>query len=391
VHHAGAVHREPHVPRPDYGRGERATQDDRATVRTSRTRPPAEYHTPRDGGVLWRMNGSSRAMRCPRLSDLPPPPSGTSGWPWTRGSIEPSSRARVKSAWPRISVVTPSLGQGRFIEAAIRSVLLQGYPDLEYYVLDGGSEDGTVDIIKRYAPWLTAWTSQRDAGQSDAINRGLRQGSGEFACWVNSDDMLCRNALVRHAAEVGFTPRVFYAGRCVRIDEHGRYLFTHQGSIQSLEDLLRLRTGWRAGRHLVQPEVLFPRELALAVGGLDVRNHRTMDYDLWGRLLLAGADLAYTAIPFGMSRRHSSQKTADRLRQTESLAGTARALLELAPGFSDERRGEVAAEIGEYLEAFRGAPQERPGRLERLGLPAPLVSVLRRLQRWRGARASGSF
>ena len=320
-------------------------------------------------------------MRCPRLRDLPPPPPGASGWPWTRESRELSARDRAGTAWPRISVVTPSLGQGRFLEATIRSVLLQGYPDLEYFVLDGGSTDGTVEVIERYAPWLTAWASRRDAGQSDAINVGLRQASGEFACWVNSDDLLCRDALVRHAVGVGFAPNVLYVGKCIRIDERGRYLFTHQGGVQSLEDLLRLRTVWRAGRHIAQPEVLFPRRLALTLGGLDVHNHRTMDYDLWGRLLLAGARLEYTTIPFGMFRRHAGQKTLDRLRQTESLAETARALLCRVPGLSSELRGELQEEINGYLAAYRRTPDERPGRLERLGLPPVLVRLLRGI-RW---------
>jgi hypothetical protein len=330
-------------------------------------------------------------MRCPGLSDLPPPPAGARGWPWTRGSCAPSARARAGARWPRISVVTPSLGQGRFIEATIRSVLLQGYPDLEYFVLDGGSRDGTVEVIERYAPWLTAWASRPDAGQSDAINRGLKQASGEFACWVNSDDLLCRNALVRHAVRASFDPGVLYAGKCIRVDERGRYLFTHQGSIRSLEDLLRLRTVWRAGRHLVQPEVLFPRTLALSVGGLDVRNHRTMDYDLWGRLLLAGARVEYTSIPFGMSRRHAAQKTHDRLRQTESLAETARTLLALAPALSNELRRELLDEIDGYLTAYRRAPADRPGRLERLGVPPILRRPLRGVRRWVGQRLTGSF
>jgi glycosyltransferase involved in cell wall biosynthesis len=334
--------------------------------------------------------GNTR-MRCPGLSDLPPPPPGTRGWPWTTESREPPALGRQGAAWPRISVVTPSLDQGRFIEATIRSVLLQGYPDLEYFVLDGGSTDETRGVIERYAPWLAAWASGRDAGQSDAINRGLRQASGEFACWINSDDLLCRNALARHAVEVGFAPGVVYVGRCIRIDEHGRYLFTHQGSVRSLEDLLRLERCWRAGRHIVQPEVLFPRRLALAVGGLDVHNHRTMDYDLWGRFLLAGARLEYTPIPFGMSRRHAGQKTRDRVRQTESLAATARMLLSLAPDFSDRARSELLTEIDGYLDAFRRSPVERPGRLEWLGLPSVLVRPLRALRRWLGARLSDSF
>ena len=128
-----------------------------------------------------------------------------------RHPAEPAGHGRKKAdglpsqtaeghPWPRISVVTPSFNQGEFIEETIRSILLQGYPNLEYIVMDGGSTDNSVEIIKKYSPWLSYWISEPDAGQSDAINRGLKQASGDFATWINSDDLLCKNALVGHAA-----------------------------------------------------------------------------------------------------------------------------------------------------------------------------------------------
>ena len=84
--------------------------------------------------------------------------------------------------------------QGRFLEGTIRSVLLQGYPDLEYFIFDGGSTDNSVEIIEKYSRWLTYWTSEPDAGQSAAINRGLNLSSGLYATWINSDDLLHKNA-----------------------------------------------------------------------------------------------------------------------------------------------------------------------------------------------------
>ena len=93
--------------------------------------------------------------------------------------------------------MTPSFNQGRFLEETIRSILLQGYPNLEYFVLDGGSSDQSVEIIEKYAPWIDFWVSERDRGQSAAINRGLRMGSGSYATWINSDDMLCKDAFHR--------------------------------------------------------------------------------------------------------------------------------------------------------------------------------------------------
>ena len=133
-------------------------------------------------------------MRCPKLHELPPPPRGRNGWPWTEEST-PLEKLSDGGQYPRISIVTPSFNQGTFIEETIRSVLLQGYPDIEYFVLDGGSTDNSVDIIKKYSRWIQFWVSEPDGGQSAAINRGLRMGSGFCATWINSDDLLCKDAL----------------------------------------------------------------------------------------------------------------------------------------------------------------------------------------------------
>lgn len=107
-----------------------------------------------------------REMPC--LAELPAPPVGRSGWPWTE-ETPPSE----PGAWPRLTVVTPSFNQAHFLEATIRSVILQGYPDLEYIVMDGGSTDGSVEILRRYDPWISSWTSEPDRGQTHAINKGL--------------------------------------------------------------------------------------------------------------------------------------------------------------------------------------------------------------------------
>src|SRR5438552_11628422 len=130
-------------------------------------------------------------MKCPTLRELPPPPSGKTGWPWTEESVpSPNGDEPAGGAPTRVSIITPSFNQGRFIEETIRSILLQGYPNLEYFVFDGGSTDNSVEIIKKYSPWIDFWVSEPDRGQSAAINRGLRMGSGSHATWINSDDML---------------------------------------------------------------------------------------------------------------------------------------------------------------------------------------------------------
>ncbi|MFT3782013.1 MAG: glycosyltransferase family 2 protein [Nibricoccus sp.] len=127
------------------------------------------------------------------LSHLPASTSGRPGWPWTAETIPPPNAGRL--SWPRITVVMPSYQQASFLEEAIRSVLLQNYPNLEFMVNDGGSSDGSVAILERYRAFLTAAESAPDGGQGAAINKGLDRGTGEILGWLNSDDFYLPGAL----------------------------------------------------------------------------------------------------------------------------------------------------------------------------------------------------
>jgi glycosyltransferase involved in cell wall biosynthesis len=319
-------------------------------------------------------------MQCPTLSDLPKPPSGRTGWPWTEESNRLPSRGPEGGSWPRLSVITPSFNQGQFIEETIRSILLQGYPNLEYFLMDGGSTDGSVEIIEKYSPWLSYWVSQSDHGQSDAINRGLMLASGDFATWINSDDLLSKNALVEHASRIGFAPDTVYVGNCFYIDKTGKVLSLYRGTVQSLEDLVRVKTIWFAGGHIVQPEVMFPRELYLTVGGLDCNMHFAMDFDLWGKFFLAGASFQYTDIPFGMFRRHPDQKANNGLRVAESVLSTATQLARVAGFFSEETRKEILADLKAYKKQYPKDYWRGTGRLAKIGLPSIIVNPIRRVR-----------
>lgn len=127
-------------------------------------------------------------MRCPTLAELPAPPPGRVGWPWTEESAPLPAAMPNGAAWPRISIVTPSYNQAAYIEETIRSILLQGYPDLEYLVADDSTDD-TAAVLERYGPWLTVLRGSTNAGMSAAINRGFRLATGEIVTFVSSDDV----------------------------------------------------------------------------------------------------------------------------------------------------------------------------------------------------------
>jgi glycosyltransferase involved in cell wall biosynthesis len=134
-------------------------------------------------------------VRCPTLAALPPPPPGKTGWPWTEECPQLPEIRLDGTPWPRISIVTPSYNQGQYIEETIRSILLQGYPDLEYFIMDGGSSDDSVAVINKYAEWLKYWESRPDQGQAHAINKGLAKATGLIWNFINSDDTLTYSAL----------------------------------------------------------------------------------------------------------------------------------------------------------------------------------------------------
>lgn len=127
-------------------------------------------------------------MRCPKLAELPPPPAGKTGWPWTIETPQLPATQDNGRPWPTYLVVMPSYNQGSFIETGIRSILLQGYPSIEFVVIDGGSTDETVEILKRYDKWLSYWVSEPDRGQTHALNKGFAGRTADICAYLNSDD-----------------------------------------------------------------------------------------------------------------------------------------------------------------------------------------------------------
>ncbi len=249
-------------------------------------------------------------------------PEDKRGWPWTvqddggsntgqHGSFATSLNRRTSAKqdptlqWPRVTIVTPSYNQAQFIEETIRSVLLQGYPNLEYFVIDGGSTDGSVDIIRKYEPWVDYWVSERDRGQSHAINKGFSMATGEILGWLNSDDLFMPGALFRLMNLRARYPRsVAWVGACRQIAADGSLLGNNEPHIGQLSDFIN----WGVGTHFYQPSCLFRRDSFERAGGLNENLSLVMDVDLWIRLSKIGAFASSNEV-ISSARIHPNQKT----------------------------------------------------------------------------------
>ena len=204
---------------------------------------------------------------------------------------------------PLVSIITPSYNQARFLEFTIRSVLEQDYPHLEYILVDGGSTDGSLDIIRRYAGRFAWWVSERDLGQTDAINKGFAQANGHILAWLNSDDTYEPHA-VSEAVEFlqGHSEVGLVYGDTNYIDGNGRVI----GRFPAAQtDYQRLRRGYV---HIPQQASFWRADLWQTVGPLDPSFYFAMDYDLWVRLA-AQAPVQYVPRLWASFRLHDQGKT----------------------------------------------------------------------------------
>jgi glycosyltransferase involved in cell wall biosynthesis len=244
-------------------------------------------------------------MRCPSLNDLPSPPPDKTGWPWTEETPQLPDTMPDGSSWPRIGIVTPSYNQEAFIEETIRSVLLQGYPNLEYVVIDGGSADDSVAIIRQYAPWLTHWVSEPDNGQAHAIDKGFARCTADLLGWINSDDLLLPGAVGRFSLAHQRVPEAILLGDVINFHEESGYhqLLEHQGITFD-----RLVEPWRHDIRWHQPGIYFPRTLYRQAGSLDETLRCAFDRD-WMCRALQIAPVHYLHVPVARFRLHDESKT----------------------------------------------------------------------------------
>lgn len=238
------------------------------------------------------------------LEELPTPNSPRKGWAFS----EQVSAEKYNSCenLPKITIITPSYNQGEFIEETIRSILLQNYPNLEYIIIDGGSTDSTIEIIKKYEKWITYWVSESDKGQTHAINKGLEKATGEIFNWINSDDFLEKDALFHIASNYQKETQV-YCGFCRNISldykedsrKASRLLSSEKETFAQLPFLLH------------QPGTFFRTEIAKQFS-MNIALHYTMDLELWIKYLVntrQGLNICEINEVFSNLRVYNTSKT----------------------------------------------------------------------------------
>ena len=204
---------------------------------------------------------------------------------------------------PLVSIVTPSYNQKDFLGDTILSVLGQDYPALEYFVIDGGSTDGSVEIIKKYADKLTGWVSKPDHGQTDAINKGFARSQGEIMAWLNSDDIYNPGAVSSAVEFLQKNPDIgLVYGDTDLIDASGQKIGRFNAQQTSYQRLMK------GGVYIPQPAAFWRRDLWERSGPLDPSFYFAMDYDLWVRFAKL-APIQYFPELWASFRIHGEGKT----------------------------------------------------------------------------------
>ncbi len=259
---------------------------------------------------------------------------------------------------PKISVVTPSFNQRGFIEQTILSVINQRYPALEYIVVDGGSTDGTVDVLRRYEDRLASWISEPDKGQYDAINKGFSQTNGEIMGWINSDDQYLPWTLAVVAQIFSQFPQVEWVtplfqfclganglpSTCKAVEGFSRNAFFRGANLPGGD--------WPAENYIQQEGTFWRRTLWDRAGGrVDAGMHLAGDFELWARFFAHDAELIGVALPLGAFQYHDDQKTAANMK--EYFAEAYQALLRhggAIPGKSDQFLTRKYAKLRQFFQ-----------------------------------------
>lgn len=255
-------------------------------------------------------------MHCPTLQELPPPPEGKEGWPWTVESPRLPEKQPNGQPWPKVSIVTPSYNQCDFIEETIRSMLLQGYPNLEYIVIDGNSTDSSVSIIRKYEHWLSYWVSEPDQGQTHAVNKGFSKCTGDILAWLNSDDTYESGAIAAVVQKMGQDQDIDVLYGNVKITDEVGQTTMEVRSVPFHPQAFLYETV-----HIVaQSAVFWKRDMQLKVGDVNEELHYSMDRELLIRFMEKGARFTFLRKTLGTYRCHSQAKTSSDRSRTELLS-----------------------------------------------------------------------
>ncbi len=246
----------------------------------------------------------------------------------------------------KISLVTPCFNSAAFLEETIRSVLAQEIPGLEYFIVDGGSTDGTVEIIQRYADRLTWWVSEKDKGQVEALNKGFARATGDIVGFINADDVLLPGALpaVLQAFTEHPDAELVY-GEVEWIDGEGRATGSHAGAISNLDEALDIYGVWWSQRQWVQPEVFYRRSLKERVGAFDQRYNLAFDFDFWVRCFRAGARVQRLPEQLVQFRVHANQKSSAATKAADEIRTVVRRHLDDGALVSPTRRRRLEARL----------------------------------------------
>ena len=239
-------------------------------------------------------------------------------WPWNYTPKQVPNCLPSGRPWPKISIVTPSFNHGEYIEQTIRSVILQGYPNLEYIVVDGASTDDTLKILERYKSDLNVCISEPDEGQTNALNKGFKHATGDILAWLNSDDQYLPDTLFHVAESFDTYSCDVVVGGCQLIQDQDRTIQqTHRCSLPlnkltQLDYLSMLDFGgdWLKGKFFFQPEVFWSRRVwELSGGSLNENLNFGMDYDFWLRLARQKVVSCHIPEDLAIFRMHKGQKT----------------------------------------------------------------------------------
>ncbi len=242
----------------------------------------------------------------------------------------------------KISIVTPSFNQAPYLEATLRSLLTQDYPELELILIDGGSTDGSVEIIQRYAASLSHWESERDRGQSHALNKGFAHVHGDVWGWLNSDDLLEPGVLRRVAQVFAENPEVGVVyGDCVYVRADGETV------VEKFKTEAHTRLRHLAHRFIAQPSCFFRTSMVPPAVREDL--HYCMDYDLWLKLAARGVPFLYVPELFSRYRLHEESKSEKALvaMHAEIVEQLYRPILRA--GASAEERRAIASAAGDMI------------------------------------------